>query len=190
MTGTLFEKMFPKYPSLNNFCQHSFKLKWCSIKSVRFSNSIAQVLSLVTATVLRVCSRVLYVLKVWSPNQHPQYHLGTCSKYKLLGPTQDLQFTTVQVIPISLWILRTTASVFEQWFSELLTHYNHLFNLKSPLPSYFFFTIIIYFIFLAALHVGSSLVAASGGYSSLRWEGFSLPWLLLYSTGFRACRLQ
>ena len=157
MTGTLFEKMFPKYPSLNNFCQHSFKLKWCSIKSVRFSNSIAQVLFLVTATVLRVCSRVLYVLKVWSANQHPQYHLGTCSKYKLLGPIQDLEcFTTLQVIPISLWILRTTASVFEQWFSDLLTHYNHLCNLKSPLPSYFFFTIIIYLFGCAARGLFSS----------------------------------
>ena len=31
-----------------------------------------------------------------------------------------------------------------------------------------------------------SLVAASGGYSSLWYMGFSLPWLLLWSKGSRA----
>ena len=49
------------------------------------------------------------------------------------------------------------------------------------------------FLFLAALGLhcfiaacGLSLVAASGGYSSLRWAGFSLRWLLLlWSTGCR-----
>ena len=36
------------------------------------------------------------------------------------------------------------------------------------------------------LHAGFSLVAASGGYSSLRYAGFSLRWLLLlWSTGSR-----
>ena len=51
--------------------------------------------------------------------------------------------------------------------------------------SYFFFNKFIYFIYLflaelvfVAAH-GLSLVAASGGYSSLRCAGFSLWWLLL-----------
>ena len=38
---------------------------------------------------------------------------------------------------------------------------------------------------------GFSLVAASGGYSSFQYMGFSWQWLLLFcSTGSRACRLQ
>ena len=53
------------------------------------------------------------------------------------------------------------------------------------LPITFFKKIYIYlFIYLAALGLHCctgvfSLVVASGGYSSLRWEGFSLRWLLL-----------
>ena len=55
---------------------------------------------------------------------------------------------------------------------------------------YFFKFIFIYFLFLAALGLhcsaGLSLVAESGGYSSLRCAGFSLRWLLqLQSTGSR-----
>ena len=38
-------------------------------------------------------------------------------------------------------------------------------------------------VFVAARRL--SLVAASGGYSSLRWARFSLQWLLLWSTGSR-----
>ena len=58
--------------------------------------------------------------------------------------------------------------------------------------SIFFFFLINLFIYLfifgcvgsSLLHVGSSLVAASGGYSSLRCTGLSLWWLLLLrSTG-------
>ena len=38
---------------------------------------------------------------------------------------------------------------------------------------------------------GFSLVAASGGYSSFQYMGFSLQWLLLFwSTGSRACSLR
>ena len=38
---------------------------------------------------------------------------------------------------------------------------------------------------------GLSLVAVSGGYSSLQWAGFSLQWLLLlWNTGSRICGLQ
>ena len=53
---------------------------------------------------------------------------------------------------------------------------------------FFFFNVFIYFwlrwVFVAA--PGLSLVAASGGYSSLRCAGFSLQWLLLLrSTGSR-----
>ena len=66
--------------------------------------------------------------------------------------------------------------------------------LSNRLPPRFFFNInlfyfiIIYFwlcwVFVAAR--GLSLVAASGGYSSLRCAGFSLRWLLLLrSTGSR-----
>ena len=41
------------------------------------------------------------------------------------------------------------------------------------------------------LRAGFSLVAVSGGYSSLRCSGFSLWWLLLsQSVGSRACRLR
>ena len=55
------------------------------------------------------------------------------------------------------------------------------------------FVLFIYFwlcwVFVAA-H-GLSLVAASGGYSSLQCTGFSLRWLLLLqSTGSRACGLS
>ena len=55
--------------------------------------------------------------------------------------------------------------------------------------NFFFFNLFILFIFLAVLGLCCcahrlSLVAASGGYSSLRCEGFSSRWpLLLQSTG-------
>ena len=59
----------------------------------------------------------------------------------------------------------------------------------SPPPFFFYkFILFIYFwlswVFVAAC--GLSLAAASGGYSSLRYAGFSLRWLLLLrSTGSR-----
>ena len=40
------------------------------------------------------------------------------------------------------------------------------------------------------LRWGLSLVAVPGGYSLLHWNGFSLQWLLLLSTGSRARRLS
>ena len=50
-----------------------------------------------------------------------------------------------------------------------------------------FIYLFVYFwlrwVFIAAS--GLSLVAAGGGYSSLQCEGFSLQWLLLWSTGSR-----
>ena len=65
----------------------------------------------------------------------------------------------------------------------------------------FFFFLINVFIYLfifgcigsSLLRAGFSLVAASGGYSSLRCAGFSLQWLLLLQstgsrhTGFSSC---
>ena len=63
---------------------------------------------------------------------------------------------------------------------------------------FFFFKFYFYFIYLFILFVyyfwlrwvfvaarGLSPVAASGGYSSLWCAGFSLQWLLLWSTGSR-----
>ena len=57
------------------------------------------------------------------------------------------------------------------------------------------FILFSYDLFFAVMGVhcclGFSLIVASGGYSSLQSEGFSLHWLLLFpSTGSRACRLQ
>ena len=65
----------------------------------------------------------------------------------------------------------------------------------------FFFPLkFIYYLFLAALVFvavhGCSLVAESGGYSSLRCSGFSLQWLLLLQStgsrleGFSGCSTQ
>ena len=54
--------------------------------------------------------------------------------------------------------------------------------------AFFFFNKFIYYFWLRWVLVavrGLSLVAASGGYSSLRCAGFSLQWLLLWSTGSR-----
>ena len=48
---------------------------------------------------------------------------------------------------------------------------------------YLFVCFWLHWVFVA-VH-GLSLVAASGGYSSLRCAGFSLRWLLLWSTGSR-----
>ena len=69
--------------------------------------------------------------------------------------------------------------------------------------TFFFFFFFILFILLffgcvgsSLLHAGFSLVAASGGYSSLQCTGFSLQWLLLLqntgsrSTGFSSCGSQ
>ena len=58
----------------------------------------------------------------------------------------------------------------------------------SPALSFFFFLIFFFFwlcwVFVAVCRL--SLVAASGGYSSLQCTGFSLRWLLsLWSTGSR-----
>ena len=55
---------------------------------------------------------------------------------------------------------------------------NFLFNFSFK-KIYFW----LYWVFVAAR--GLSLVAASGGYSSLRCSDFSLRWLLLWSTGSR-----
>ena len=58
-----------------------------------------------------------------------------------------------------------------------LTIFIHLFI-------YLFYYFWLHWVFIAAR--GLSLVAASGGYSSLRCTGFSLQWLLLFwSTGSR-----
>ena len=63
---------------------------------------------------------------------------------------------------------------------------------RSGRPFYFYFLLNLFILFLAALGLhcclrGLSLVAVSGGYSSLRCAGFSLWWLLLLrSTGSRA----
>ena len=64
------------------------------------------------------------------------------------------------------------------------------FTLKWILSNLLKFIYFIYFIFgcvgSSLLHVGFALVAASGGYSSMRCTGFSLWWLLLlWSTGSR-----
>ena len=48
---------------------------------------------------------------------------------------------------------------------------------------YLFIYFWLHCVFVAACRL--SLVAASGGYSSLRCTGFSLRWLLLWSTGSR-----
>ena len=61
-----------------------------------------------------------------------------------------------------------------------LTH-NNLFFLKFIYFIYYFW---LHWVFIAAR--GLSLVTASGGYSLLRCEGFSLRWLLLlWSKGSR-----
>ena len=57
--------------------------------------------------------------------------------------------------------------------------------------NYLFIYFWLHWVFVAAR--GLSLVAASGGYSSLRCTGFSLQWLLLFQstgsrcTGFSSC---
>ena len=79
--------------------------------------------------------------------------------------------------------------------------HRHSVNSNDTLCSYKFlknFILFIYFwlhwVFVAAC--GLSLVAASGGYSSLRCAGFSLQWLLLLRsmgsrcTGFSSCGTQ
>ena len=64
----------------------------------------------------------------------------------------------------------------------------------DSLPYRFFFFFWLRWVFVAAR--GLSLVAASGGYSSLRCVGFSLWWLLLLlsmgsrCTGFSSCGLR
>ena len=56
---------------------------------------------------------------------------------------------------------------------------------------YFKIYLFIYGCIGSSLLSGLSLVAASGGYSSLRCAGFSLWWLLLLqSTGFSSCGTQ
>ena len=72
------------------------------------------------------------------------------------------------------------------------------FNLTS---SWQFFKINLFILFIfrcigSLLLCGLSLIAASGGYSSLRWAGFSLRWLLLLQStgsrhaGFSSCGSQ
>ena len=66
-------------------------------------------------------------------------------------------------------------------------------NIKIALALFLFF-FWLRWVFVAAC--GLSLVAASGGYSSLRCAGFSLQWLLLWQsvgsryTGFSSCGTQ
>ena len=83
---------------------------------------------------------------------------------------------------------------FAQELSQILLVHTHL----IPRSLFFFFYnlfIILFFKFwlrwVFVAERGLSLVAVSGGYSSLRCAGFSSQWLLLlWSTGSRVCRLQ
>ena len=73
---------------------------------------------------------------------------------------------------------------------------------KARIELTFFFKINLFIIFIYVwprwvfiAACGLSLVAVSGGYSSLRCAGFSLQWLLLWSTGprrvgFSSCGVQ
>ena len=66
--------------------------------------------------------------------------------------------------------------------------------LTTPNVHSFFFVFWLHWVFIAVR--GLSLVAASGGYSLLRWAGFSLWWLLLLwsmgsrHAGFSSCGLR
>ena len=60
---------------------------------------------------------------------------------------------------------------------------------NKALPE-FFFLIYFWLRWVFAAGRGLSLVAASGGYSSLRCVGFPLRWLLLWSTGSRHAGLR
>ena len=97
------------------------------------------------------------------------------------------------------------------WEPQTLLCLNHTgentgFRINLPVVIYFsFFFLKNKFIYLfvcfwlrwvfVAVH-GLSLVAVSGGYSSLRWVGFSLRWLLLLRStgsrcvGFSSCGMQ
>ena len=75
----------------------------------------------------------------------------------------------------------------KDWYTLNAQLGNYIITIHN-VPFFFFFYKFIYFwprwVFVA-VH-GLSLVAASGGYSSLRCVDFSLPWLLLLrSTGSR-----
>ena len=68
------------------------------------------------------------------------------------------------------------------------------FSTTVPPPIYLFFYFWLYWVFIVAR--GLSLVAASGGYSSLQRAGFSLQWLLLMQStgsrcaGFSSCGMR
>ena len=69
------------------------------------------------------------------------------------------------------------------WFVSIFTNYIYLLVDKIFKVYFFFF---FGCIGSSLLYTGFSLIAASGGYSSLRCAGFSLQWLLLlWSTGSR-----
>ena len=75
-----------------------------------------------------------------------------------------------------------------------------LYKVSNVIFSFFFFSSLLFYLFIfgcvgSLLHAGFLLVAASGGCSSLRCMGFSLWWLLLWSTGsshrgFSSCGTQ
>ena len=83
----------------------------------------------------------------------------------------------------------TLSPTFQERSSWLLTFTLKLINELIINLKVRFYLFIIYFIFgcIGSVSCGLSLVAASGGYSLLRYAGFSLRWLhLLQSTGSRA----
>ena len=100
----------------------------------------------------------------WSikPSHHSYGSLGECSSH---WPESSLP---------------EVCAVRCERFSDIL-----FFNFWKWLCIYIFW---LHWVFIAA-H-GLSLVVASGGYSSLWYTGFSLQWLLLWSMGARAHRLQ
>ena len=99
------------------------------------------------------------------------------------------------------WVLNCTICT----FTFFLGHHTDIFPKRNLVHGHYSFNILlnsicyflklIYFILFiyifgcvgsSLLHVGFSLVVASGGYSSLQCAGFSLRWLLLlWSTGSR-----
>ena len=119
-------------------------------------------------------SKVIYILKNYSTYLHTALFNVLINSHWLLWPFHKKRFL-----------------LFEVLFPPQLVFFSFLFNT---------FIYFIYFIFgcfgSLLLLRGLSLVAASGGYSSLQCAGFSLQWLLLLQStdsrrvGFSSCDMR
>ena len=140
-------------------------------------------------------SKELSGLKCQQRQRKPALYLLQCWVSAIFTPLcllkHQVLFFRQKVVALLVCIMLITSEVKHHFLYLLVISFFCEFSIRVHGPFFFFFNFIYLFIYLWLCWVfvsvrGLSLVAASGGHSSSRCAGLSLPWpLLLRSTGTR-----